>query len=107
MNKALKYILAFLAVSLLVTGAFAGGFVTGRFVLPSSGGTGNPILNPPAQSSPLPMSPINTPEGSNAATPSDLQTLFKPFWETWQLVHDEYVDQLPGLPERLEKGLQV
>ncbi len=80
MNKALKYILAFLAVSLLVTGAFAGGFVTGRFV-----------LNPPAQSSP--MAPISTPEGSNAATPSDLQTLFKPFWETWQLVHDEYVDQ--------------
>lgn len=82
MNKALKYILAFLAVSLLVTGAFAGGFVTGRFV-----------LNPPAPAQSSPMTPISTPEGSNAATPSDLQTLFKPFWETWQLVHDEYVDQ--------------
>ncbi len=93
MNKAFKYILVFLVVSMLVTGAFAGGFVTGRFVLPSSGGTGNPILNAPAQPSPAPLAPLNTPESSNTATPSDLQTLFKPFWETWQLVHDEYVDQ--------------
>ncbi|MEW5827490.1 MAG: S41 family peptidase [Chloroflexota bacterium] len=93
MNKALKYILAFLVVSMLVTGAFAGGFVTGRFFLPPAPGAEPPAFGSPSIPSPLPMAPISTPEASNTATPSDLQTLFKPFWETWQLVHDEYVDQ--------------
>ena len=26
-------------------------------------------------------------------TPSDLRTLFKPFWETWDIVHKQFVDQ--------------
>jgi carboxyl-terminal processing protease len=26
-------------------------------------------------------------------TPDELETLFAPFWETWDIVHDEYVDQ--------------
>jgi carboxyl-terminal processing protease len=28
-----------------------------------------------------------------SATPQDVQTLFKPFWEAWNIVHDQYVDQ--------------
>ena len=28
-----------------------------------------------------------------SATPQELQTLFKPFWEAWQIVHESYVDQ--------------
>ncbi len=31
--------------------------------------------------------------GAHSATPWDLQTLFKPFWETWQIIHTDYVDQ--------------
>jgi carboxyl-terminal processing protease len=41
---------------------------------------------------PIAESPTITPE-QQAATPTDLQTLFKPFWEAWTLVHENYVDQ--------------
>ncbi|NLN69920.1 MAG: S41 family peptidase [Chloroflexi bacterium] len=30
---------------------------------------------------------------AEADTPEDLQGLFSPFWETWGIVHEEYVDQ--------------
>jgi carboxyl-terminal processing protease len=31
--------------------------------------------------------------GVEAATPSDAEVAFRPFWETWRLVQDEYFDQ--------------
>jgi carboxyl-terminal processing protease len=31
--------------------------------------------------------------GPASMTPSDAQAAFRPFWETWQLVNDEYFDQ--------------
>jgi carboxyl-terminal processing protease len=73
-------------VMLLIAGAFAGGFVVGH-VLPF-GGAGAPSLSLP------PILPAPTvPAAANTATPADLQDLFKPFWEAWQLVHNQYVDQ--------------
>ena len=91
MNKVLKYLLVFLVVFVLVTGAFAGGFVAGHAFWPqSSGQSQKPIWELP---SPPTLDPVSTPEGANAATPEELQTLFKPFWEAWQLVQEEYVDQ--------------
>ncbi len=36
-------------------------------------------------------------------TPEDLQTLFGPFWQAWDLVHDQYVDQ-PVDNESLMRG---
>lgn len=35
----------------------------------------------------------STPSTSQGGTPQDLQTLFAPFWEAWQIVHESYVDQ--------------
>lgn len=29
----------------------------------------------------------------DAAEPADLETLFEPFWESWDIVHDYYIDQ--------------
>jgi carboxyl-terminal processing protease len=40
----------------------------------------------------LPSSPAVEPE-QQAATPGELQELFAPFWEAWNVVHDQYVDQ--------------
>ena len=31
--------------------------------------------------------------GANGGTPADLQGLFAPFWESWDLLHKNYVDQ--------------
>ena len=84
--KFLKYALIGLVIFMLVAGSFAGGLAVGYFAnltdfLPAAS---NPIL---------PVVPLATPEGANQSTPEELQTLFKPFWEAWELVHTQYVDQ--------------
>ncbi len=70
----------------LLTGTFAGGFVAGHLskvsALDSLPNFGIPFLKP-----------LTTPLGSSGATPDNLKTLFQPFWETWDLVHKQYVDQ--------------
>lgn len=86
MNKTLKYVLLVLAVTVIALGSFAGGFVVGH-VMPFSG---LPAFNPSTTSAPAPAtaSPVQ-----EAATPEELQALFKPFWEAWNIVHNNYVDQ--------------
>jgi carboxyl-terminal processing protease len=84
LNKTLKYVFAFLFVSAVALGSFAGGFVAGR-VIPLSGIPGVP------QS--VTMSPPTVSPEQQSATPLELQTLFEPFWEAWTLVHENYVDQ--------------
>ena len=85
MNKTLKTILLVLVVILVAMGSFAGGFVTGHFV---------PLLNGiPGVSNPVTLAPPTESPDQLSATPSDLQTLFSPFWEAWNLVHENYVDQ--------------
>lgn len=84
MNKVLQIILLGLISIALLLGGFVGGFVTSH-MLPFGG------LEPVAQSPSITL-PTVSPE-TQAATPADLQTLFKPFWEAWQIIHAEYVDQ--------------
>lgn len=83
MNKWLKYsLLGFLVLALILSG-FAGGFIAGHLVATS---------NQPLSS--LPGAPaLVTPQAADSATPADYQTLFKPFWEAWDIVHKQYVDQ--------------
>jgi carboxyl-terminal processing protease len=81
-NKSVKAILGILVGLILLAGAFSGGFLVGH-LLPTSNGLTS--ILPPTVSSPSPA--------EQSSTPSELQTLFQPFWETWNLVHDQYVDQ--------------
>jgi carboxyl-terminal processing protease len=81
-NKAVRVILVLLLAGILVSGSFAGGFVAGH--LYPGGSSVFPSLLPAATTT------VDTTQGD---TPQDLQTLFKPFWETWQILHDDYVDQ--------------
>ena len=91
MEKTSKYILGIFAILILLTGSFAGGFVT-RHALAQTG------MFPGFTDSPHPaiaLPPTNVPPTNEqtSATPSDLENLFVPFWEAWNLVHDKYVDQ--------------
>ena len=88
MNKLLKIILVLLVVGVFVTSAFAGGFVIGHLNAKSS----TPLVTLPDLSGPG-AKPMSTPVGATDATPAELQPLFKPFWEAWDLVHNQYVDQ--------------
>ena len=82
MNKFAKYILIAVLAVFLLTGAFSGGFVAGHF-------TSLSVLD----NLPIFGQALATPSGAADATPDSLKTLFTPFWETWDLVHKQYVDQ--------------
>ena len=84
MNRTTRMILGLFIAGILLAGAFSGGFIVGHLV-PFTGQL-------PVISNFLPSSPSVQPD-QNSATPSDLQTLFKPFWEAWNVVHQQYVDQ--------------
>lgn len=84
MNGSMKTFIGVFVGVILLTGAFAGGFLVGHLV-PAS----NQL---PFLSDIIPSSPGVTPE-EQAATPDELETLFAPFWEAWNVVHEEYVDQ--------------
>ena len=84
MGKILQIMLLVLLGVVLVASGFAGGFIAGH-VIPFGG------LNMPgfASSTAVPTVPAS----AQTATPQDLQSLFKPFWEAWQIIHEQYVDQ--------------
>lgn len=88
MNKTLKIILGLFAAVILLSGGFAGGFIAGH--LTSFGGLQLPLSQAPAPAQSV--DPTVTTQQQNA-TPSDVQTLFQPFWEAWNLIHKEYVTQ--------------
>ena len=84
MNKTIVTVLGIFVVGILLVGAFSGGFLAGHF-LPGTGQL-------PAFSQLIPGASGPSTE-QQAATPGDVQTLFKPFWEAWNIVHNQYVDQ--------------
>jgi carboxyl-terminal processing protease len=83
-KKVLLYVAGAFIVILLLAGTFSiGMFVGGVYA---------------SDSTPLPnlFAEITTPDISNPtqeASPQDLETVFEPFWQAWDLVHDLYVDQ--------------
>jgi carboxyl-terminal processing protease len=83
-NKNVNIILGLFVAIILLAGAFSGGFIAGHF-LPAAGQI-------PFLSDILPSSPTVAPD-PQSATPAELQSLFVPFWEAWNIVHTQYVDQ--------------
>jgi carboxyl-terminal processing protease len=81
-KSAQAVLLAVLGVALLVSG-FSGGFIAGHF-LPLGKGS---------SSGASPILPVVTAPAAGSSTPADLGILFKPFWEAWQLIHTQFVDQ--------------
>jgi carboxyl-terminal processing protease len=87
--KSIYVVLAILATLLLLTGTFSAGFVAG-------GAVGNPLRVSLAQYFPQlgiqDNSPIQESTGQGG-TPQDLEELFRPFWQSWDVVKEVYVDQ--------------
>jgi carboxyl-terminal processing protease len=93
-NKNTKIILGLFVAGILLAGAFSGGFIVGH-LFPATGQL--PVL------SDLLHSPPSVQPEQEAATPDELKTLFVPFWEAWNIVHEQYVDQ-PVNDEKLMQG---
>jgi len=85
-NKLMRGALIGSLAVILLLGSFSGGFLVGHF-LPFQSGS-QPLLSGTVEPPPPTVSP-----GQQSTTPKDLESLFKPFWEAWNIVHDEYVDQ--------------
>lgn len=80
MNKTGRNILIVFLALFLLAGTFSGGLILG-WLLPQKGS-----LDTALQTNVL-ATPAST------ATTSDTTKLFEPFWQAWQLVHDEFVTQ--------------
>ncbi len=101
-EKTLKTILIVLLVMVIAAGAFVGGTVFGglAFAAPfqelldkdDSPETGIVVEVPTNTPSEDPTAaPLTVVIDTNS--PKDLEELFLPFWESWQLLHENYVDQ--------------
>lgn len=81
-SKSLRILLVVLFGLFLVAGSFTGGVLAGWSIVGKIG-----------------TAPVVSLFGGNATStpvpgaPEDVQTLFKPFWQAWDLVNQQYVDQ--------------
>ena len=78
MQKSVKTALIVFVALILLAGTFSGGFLVGH-------------LLPLAEGLPGGIPPVVSDQQPSTAT--ELETLFEPFWETWNIVHEQYVDQ--------------
>lgn len=85
-SKQWKIVLAAAAAFAVASVAFSGGLAVGLVIPQFASGT---------NTAPIEISAPDIVErgGASAPQPADLEMLMEPFWETWDILHDEYVDQ--------------
>lgn len=83
MDRTLKALFFGLLVIFIGVAAFGGGLAVGH-VLP--GVRARSLAQPSA------AAPTASPD-QQSTTPENLQTLFAPFWQAWNLVHEQFVNQ--------------
>jgi len=72
---------------ILLAGAFSTGVLAGRLLAPARSPQAAAILEQ------LNLTQSDETAPQDTGTPQDLQKSFEPFWQAWDLVHDQYVDQ--------------
>lgn len=87
-NKTGRIILVTLISLVLLTGAFSGGVILG-LLIPSA----TPLETLAPVISPQPEIAAPTTPTTPSSSPANLNKLFEPFWESWDIVHEQYVDQ--------------
>ncbi len=85
--------IGFISLILLI-GAFSAGFIFSQYMTTNSTLAVTMLPN---------FGQIGRVGQSEAGTPQDLEELFEPFWQAWDLVHEQYVDQ-PVDKEILMRG---
>jgi carboxyl-terminal processing protease len=84
-SKTVRNIGIFIVTILLLGGTFSAGFIVG-WVIPHSQVQAAAAALPSVDN----LLPAQT---DQPADQQNLDELFKPFWEAWNIVHDQYVDQ--------------
>jgi carboxyl-terminal processing protease len=88
-SKVFIALLAVFVALLLLAGTFSTGLIIGWVSSPDSNTSLGDILPPTSTESTPPVRDTI----SDTGTPPDLESLFAPFWQTWQIVDDQFVDQ--------------
>ena len=104
LNKTAKIIFGIFAAFILLTGSFAGGFITRHALAQTSlfpGFSDSPVHPDIEFSAPPTLAPPSNDQMET--TPGELQNLFVPFWEAWNIVHEKFVNQ-PVDDELLMQG---
>ena len=95
-GKTLKEIILVLVVFLLIFGSFLGGLIAGNALpiklLPGSQKTQTTQTAPLPQEAPAQSAEAGT-DYTSSSTPEEQKQTFAPFWETWKLLHENFVDQ--------------
>jgi carboxyl-terminal processing protease len=89
-NKTGRIILYTFIGLILIAGAFSGGVWVGYF-MPNAITAGSNLL--PSGNSTTTSQTSATPETIITPPPDTTTGLFSPFWQAWELVHQQYVDQ--------------
>ena len=97
-SKTWLYVVGGIVALMLLASTCSAGFLVGR-VFASDSATVSEAL-PVLGDSPV---EVSTPVAAEEATPEDLEELFKPFWQAWGIVDDQFVDQ-PVDEEVLMRG---
>ena len=98
--KPLRILLIIVLVVMGIGISFTGGLVAG-YTIPHSVSLNLPSILAPQPTSP--SIPTTANQESTATTTQDLTTLFQPFWQAWDLVHQQYINQ-PVDDEKLMQG---
>ncbi len=88
MKKSIWIIIGIVGGLVITASAFSAGAIVGNLLLPQ------PALSWFAESTQI--VPSQGAEGTPATDPSaniSIEELFIPFWETWEIIHDQYIDQ--------------
>jgi len=92
-NKTFRIIFGIFAAFILLTGSFAGGFIARHALAQTDLFPGFSESPPHPDVELLPPTTIPPTNEQSSATPEELQNLFVPFWEAWNIVHENFVDQ--------------
>ncbi|HPO58909.1 MAG TPA: hypothetical protein PLV53_08695, partial [Anaerolineaceae bacterium] len=81
-TRTVRSILIGLGLLVIVGACFVSGLVVGWFT-----------RQPVQAAVPTDLFASSTPMPGRTEEPSDLDELFQPFWQAWEIVHEQYVDQ--------------
>lgn len=101
MSKKLITAVGMITAAVLLLGAFSFGVIVGQAYLPGVDLPFLPTQQSPNRVSELPADHPPLPESQADLSPEE--GLFDPFWEAWDIVHEQYIDQ-PVDEEALMRG---
>lgn len=96
-SRVLTTVIVIITAAILLAGACSAGFIAAQVFTPKSPQTALSFFEGVIGESESSTNPEDT------GTPSEIASTFTPFWQAWDLVHDQYVDQ-PVDNEALMRG---